>query len=160
MRSIPVPKSWRADRVAEQRYPVRLSGAQLGSPGPDQGYALSVARRFEDRLGLEGDESVEDVMVGCAMLASRRAALFGRAPCTYDLEAAFTCFGALGGAPGELVATRRRLFRSAAHHYEVQREIAEAIPEAVLRRSAAEIRELMAAEGWTSVVASQGANTH
>ena len=61
---IPPPGHWKADRPAD------LKGAQpvgpmLGRPGPDQGYALLLAHRFEDRLVLADGEHAEDVIAGC-----------------------------------------------------------------------------------------------
>jgi len=160
VRALSVPEGWHANRVAEQRYPVRPGGAQLGRPGPDQGYALSLAKRFEERLVLSPDEHKEDVLVGCALLAARRASIFGRGPSIFDLEAALTCWGALGGAPAGLVAQRRKLFRSAAHHYEVQRELVDAVPEAILRLSAKEIADHIASQGFESIIGGEELADH
>ena len=63
----------------------------------------------------------------------RRAARFGRAPVIHDLTLAFTLWGFLGGAPADLVAAREPLFRAASHHYQVQRTIADCVPESTLR---------------------------
>src|SRR6202043_1496510 len=105
------------------------AGQLLGSPGPDQGFALRLARRFEERLQLVEGESVEDAIAGCTAVAMRRCARFGRAPAVYDLEFAFTLWGFLGGAPADLVEARAPLFRSAAHHYQAQRAIADSVSE-------------------------------
>jgi hypothetical protein len=128
-----VPGAWTTSRPSEVRGTHQPSGVSLGSPGPDQGFALKLARRFEDRLILEAGEHGEDVIAGCTAVAMRRAARFGRAPLIHDLTLAFTLWGFLGGAPGDLVAARGPLFRSAAHHYMVQRTIADSVPEHTLR---------------------------
>ena len=60
-------------------------GAGIGTPGPDSGFALRLAHRFEDELELGEGESAHDVLLGVALVASKRAALFGRAPCIYDV---------------------------------------------------------------------------
>ncbi len=128
-----VPSVWTQSRPSELRGTGQPSGARLGTPGPDQGYALKLARRFEDRLVLAEGESAEDAIAGCTAVATRRAALFGRAPVVHDLEHAFTLWGFVGDAPDDLVTARGPLFRSASHHYEAQRTIADAVPAATLR---------------------------
>jgi len=147
---LPVPHSWHQDRPAELLRPDRPTGPRFGTPGPDQGYALKLAHRFEDRLRLAPGESAEDAEAGCVAVALCRAALFGRAPVVYDLEHAFTLWGFLGEAPADLVEHRRPLFSAAAHHYEAKREIADRVPEATLRLTPAQVRESLA--GWRAVL--------
>jgi hypothetical protein len=127
-----VPTVWTQSRPSELRGTSLPQGERFGRPGPDQGFALKLARRFEDRLVLAEGESSEDAMVGCTAVAMRRCARFGRAPSIYDLSFAFTLFGFLGGAPPELVEARSPLFRSAAHHYGAQRAIAASVAEEAL----------------------------
>jgi hypothetical protein len=139
-RRLSVPKAWVAGRPADLHGPKRPAGSRLGTPGPDQGFALRLVRRFEDRLRLVPEESVEDVLRGAALLASKRAGLLGRAPCVYDLDAAFALFGFLVDAPPEgLVAERRRLFASASRDYVAQRELVDAVPEETLALPAAQL---------------------
>ena len=134
------PRPWVQDRPAELRFPVRPGGRTRGAPGPDQGYALRLARRFADRLRLRQGEAEEDAVVGTAMLASRRAALYGRAPTVYDVEAALALWGFLDDDPPQgLLEARRLAFSSAAHEYPVQRAVADRVPEAVLRLPASDI---------------------
>lgn len=128
-----MPQVWTQSRPSELRGTGQPSGTRLGSPGPDQGYALKLARGFIDRLELAAGESPDDAVAGCTVVATRRAAGFGRAPVVYDLTLAFTLFGFLGGAPRDLVAARGPLFRSAAHHYEAQRAIADSVRPDTLR---------------------------
>ena len=47
-----VPSIWTTSRPSELRGTRQPSGTFLGTPGPDQGFALKLARRFEDRLVL------------------------------------------------------------------------------------------------------------
>ena len=116
------PLDWRQGRVAELRGPGPPAGRELGVPGPDQGYALLVAHElFEERLELSAGITAEDALVGCAAVASARAALFGRAPVGKDVELALVLFGFLGERPPDLVAWRTPLFQAAAHHYRQQR---------------------------------------
>ncbi|MHB1547787.1 MAG: hypothetical protein ACYCV5_09700 [Acidimicrobiales bacterium] len=127
-----VPSIWTQSRPSELRGPAWPSGRSFGTPGPDQGFALTLARRFEDRLVLAEGERAEDAIAGAAAVASRRAGHFGRAPSVYDLQFAFTLFGFLGEPPADLVAARQPVFRAAAHHYEVRRAIADLVPSPTL----------------------------
>jgi hypothetical protein len=133
-RGLPLPPAlpWKADRPGDLG-PRQPRGPGLGDPGPDQGYALRLAERFEDRLVLTEGETGHDAVAGCVAVALRRASEFGRAPVVHDLTLAFTIWGFLGAAPLELVAFRRPLFQAASHRYEDQRAIADQVPDEVLR---------------------------
>jgi hypothetical protein len=150
---IPPSRPWTASRPGELpglRQPV---GESFGSPGPDQGYALSLAGQLAaaGRLSLQPGESMDDVVSGGVAVALKRASLFGRAPVVYDLELAFGLFGFLDASPpADLLATRKRLFQAAAHDYWEQREIADLVPEETLRLTPAEVRSRLA--GWRSLV--------
>lgn len=133
------PRSWVGDRPAELRLPLRPGGRRVGTPGPDQGYALRLARRFADRVHLAAGESEEDVLVGVALVASRRSALFGRAPTVHDVEAALALFSFLDeSSPADVLERRRRAFSGAAHDYGVQRDLVDGVSEAALRRGGEE----------------------
>lgn len=147
---LPTPRPWWAQRPADLQGAGQPAGARMGVPGPDQGYALHLAERFEERLQLEPGETHEDAVMGCVAVATRRAALFDRAPVTWDCELAFTLWGFLGGAPDDLLAHRRTLFASAAHHYWSQRAIAAAVREATLRMTPAQVRERLG--DWRELV--------
>jgi hypothetical protein len=136
-----VPGIWTQSRPSELRGTSQPPGRQLGSPGPDQGFALKLARRFEERLVLAEGESAEDAIAGCTAVAMRRCARFGRAPAVYDLAFGFTLWGFLGGAPTELVEARGPLFRSASHHYTAQRAIADSVREEALRLTPEDVAE-------------------
>ena len=111
----------------------------MGTPGPDQGYALTLVTRFEERLVLAKGERFEDAVAGCLGVALRRASLFDRAPVIHDWEVAFAVWGFLGGAPDDLAAYRRPLFRAAAHDYWAQRAVSDRVPDATLRLAPAQI---------------------
>ncbi|HUZ10758.1 MAG TPA: hypothetical protein VMU76_11400 [Acidimicrobiales bacterium] len=130
-----VPGHWLPSRPADLRPPGQPTGRGFGKPGPDQGFALRLARRLEDRLRLSAGESAEDVIVGCALLASRRAGSAGRAPSVHDVKAALALFGFLADAPADLVAERTARFRSVAHEYTAQRRLVDSVPEDALRLS-------------------------
>ena len=138
---LPVPDKWMANRPAETARGFQPVGNRLGSVGPDAGFALRLARRFDDRLELTSTEHKEDAVAGSVGIATKRAALYGRAPMIYDLEHAFTLWGFLGGAPQELVDIRVAAFQGAAHDYWIQRAIVDQVPEATLRLAPGVVRE-------------------
>ena len=105
-RHLHVPGSWTTTRPAELRTPTAPRGRSVGTPGPDAGFALRLARRFAHDLKLAEGETEHDVLVGCALIAARRAALFGRGPSIYDVAAGAGAVGIPGGRPG---GTGRRL---------------------------------------------------
>ena len=69
---IPPAGHWKAERPADLKggQPV---GRMLGRPGPDQGYAFVLARRFDDRLELTETEEKDDAVAGCVGVATRRS---------------------------------------------------------------------------------------
>ncbi len=147
------PEPWVTDRPAEL-HAGQERGPRLGSPGPDQGYALTLAERFRDDLHLRPGEHVDDAIAGCVPVALKRASLFGRAPVIHDLTIAFTMWGFLDEqADDELVALRRPIFEEVAnsHHYAEQRAIADAVPAATLRLSPDEVRSRHATD-WRALL--------
>lgn len=139
-----VPAPWNPDRPAGivGRQPV---GTHLGVPGPDQGYALLLAERLRPRVQVSAGESVDDAIGGCLGIALRRAALFGRAPVIFDLTIALTIWGYLDpNPPVDLVTLRRERFAGVghlAHHYAEARNIAENVPESVLKMTPSAVQE-------------------
>ena len=127
------PDPWAPDRPADYRPGVAPRGRGFGAAGPDQGYALRLVRRLEERLRLAPSESKADVVAGCVAIAMRRAAVFGRAPVLADLEVAFTLAGCLGDPPDDLVAWRHEAMRGLAHDRWAELQIVSALPEHALR---------------------------
>jgi hypothetical protein len=144
-RHLHVPGAWTATRPAELGGPTALAGRSVGTPGPDAGFALRLARRFEHDLRLGEGETEHDALLGVALIAARRAALFGRAPCIYDVQFALTLWGFLAVAPAALQAARRLAFASVAHDYVAQRSLVDGIPEATLRLKPADAQGAAAA---------------
>lgn len=138
-----VPDAWSPDRpgVVDGFQPV---GDRLGSQGPDQGFALTIAHRLASRVRLQPGERLDDAIRGCLGIALRRASLFSRAPVVYDVTIAFTIWGFLDEhPPPELVETRRPLFEGVGnlnHHYTEARIIADMVPESTLRKTPDEVR--------------------
>jgi hypothetical protein len=139
-RHLRLPGPWTASRPAEVVGPVRRRSRAMGTPGPDSGFALRLARRFEHELKLAEGESESDVAFGAALVAAKRAALFGRAPSIYDVRFALNLWGFLDDAPHEVVAPRRDAFSAISHDYVAQRRLVDSIPDEVLRLSPEEAR--------------------
>ena len=124
---IPAPKAWRADRPGD--LPVgQPRGNLLGTPGPNVGYAVSLAERARDRLALAPHEHADDALAVVAEVAMRRAASYGRAPVRDDVDVALTLLGYQGDAPPDFVHWRARAIHGAHHGYEVRRRIVDAVP--------------------------------
>jgi len=71
-----VAPSWTSDRPAEitGRQP---TGERLGYQGPDQGYVLTLASHLRPKVVVTKNERVEDVLLGCTLIALRRASFSG-----------------------------------------------------------------------------------
>ncbi len=136
------PDPWLAVRPGDLVGRGQPAGPGLGVQGPDQGYALALARRLRDELVLTDGEDADDVVAGSLGIALRRAALFGRAPVIDDLRLAFHLFGFLDAdAPTDLIEYRRPRFAEAEspHHYDEVRELALQVPESTLRMTAGDV---------------------
>ena len=131
-----VPDPWTPDRpgMVQGLQPV---GARLGAQGPDQGYALTLARRLVPELQIQSNERMDDAVQGCVGIALRRSSLLGRAPIVHDLRIAFTIWGYFDPSPpADLLAHRVRLFEGVGntnHHYAAGRLLADLVPESTLR---------------------------
>ncbi len=139
---------WSDDRPGALAPATEVTGASVGSPGPNQGFALTLAHRVSKELVLVTGENAHDVEVGAAAIACRRASLFGRAPQIYDVRLALAIFGFLGGAPVELVALRRERFSGVGHSYPALRALVDSIPEATLLASVSDAMDV----DWTVAV--------
>jgi hypothetical protein len=124
------PDSWLPDRPGELVEGGQPRGDRLGHQGPDQGYALKLARQFEGKLTLTPGEHEKDALAGAVAVALKRASLFGRAPVVHDLTVALTVWGFLMEAPKELVELRKGLFEEVwhPHHYTELRRIVDLVP--------------------------------
>jgi len=130
------PGSWLATRPGDL-HGENPDGDRFGHAGPDQGYAIGLAKRLSDRLHLEPGEAVDDVIAGCVGVALKRASLLGRAPVIYDLTAAYTVWGYLNdNPPADLVALRKKAFDEVAlpMHYTERHRIVSAVRDDALRK--------------------------
>lgn len=140
LHKLPPPAAWYPLRPADFRPAPAGHLPGRGAAGPDQGYGLLLADRFTDRLVLAEGERADDVLEGAALLAMRRAAIFGRAPVSADIELALVLFGFLAEAPADRQAARREVFAGVAHDYWRGRELADLVPETTLRLAPADLR--------------------
>ena len=129
---IPAAKAWIPNRPGDLAAG-QPQGTLLGSPGPNVGYALTLANRVRDRINLAPHEHVDDALAVVAEIAMRRAASYGRAPVMTDIEAALALLGYKGEADDEFEAWRVRAIAGAHHEYEARRRIVDAVPLDVLR---------------------------
>jgi hypothetical protein len=138
-----VPESWTNDRPGAIPG-FQPAGERLGYQGPDQGYALKLARRLKSQLHLSGGVSADDAIRGCLNIALRRASLFGRAPVIHDLTVAFTIWGFFDADPPQDLVTRRsELFIGVGniHHYAEGRVVADLIAESTLRLTPQQVKD-------------------
>lgn len=143
------PTPWKADRPGELSGP-QPEGALLGTPGPDQGYALKLAKLLSGEVKLVDGESEADVLAAGAAIGMKRSGLFNRAPILADVRAGLVPWGYFDAdAPNELVQRRREMFEEVhhAHHYIAMREVVDAVPADLLRQSLDDI-EVAYAEDW------------
>jgi hypothetical protein len=130
------PGSWVSVRPGDLHAP-QPRGPMFGNPGPDQGYALVLARHHQSDLHLERGEKADDAVAGCVGIALKRASLFGRAPVIHDVIIAYTLWGFLDEKPkADLVTLRRSAFDEVAVpvHYAERLRLVAAVPDATLRK--------------------------
>ena len=129
---LPAAHSWRADRPGDL-VAGQPTGALLGRPGPNVGYAVTLAARLRDSLQLAPHEHLADALAVIAELAMKRAASFGRAPTLLDVETAAALLGYQGEVDDAFAAWRRDISHGADHDYNIRRALVDAVPDAVLR---------------------------
>jgi hypothetical protein len=134
---LPPATDWRPDRPGDLG-PSQPEGALLGRPGPNVGYAYTLAQRAKDRLRLGPYEHADDVVAVIAEIAGKRAARFGRAPVIGDIDAAIALLGYDGTASEDFVKVRSGLVHEAGHSYRRRRALVDAVPDSLLRSPTAQ----------------------
>ena len=140
---MPPARGWRADRPGDLGA-IQPRGAFLGSPGPNVGYALSLAQRARDRMRFEPGEHADDAISVVAAIAMKRAATFGRGPTVNDVDFALELLGYLGDAPDDVKTWRPDVVRAAAHDYAVRRAVVDTVSTGLLRLPISELPEHLA----------------
>jgi len=129
--ALPPATDWRPDRPGDLG-PDQPEGALFGRPGPNVGYAYTLAQRAKERLRLGPFEHVDDVVAVIAEIAGKRAALFGRAPVIGDVDTSIGLLGYDGTASEDFVQVRSALVHEAAHNYRRRRALVDAVPDSLL----------------------------
>ena len=142
--ALPPASRWTADRPGD------LAGGQpvgelLGAPGPNVGFAYTLAQRSGGDLQISASEHLEDAIVVVAEIAMKRAAGLGRAPVVGDVEVAISLLGYDGSASPDFVARRAHLVHGAAHQYESRRRLVDTVPADLLVRPRAELVDVAGA---------------
>ena len=112
-------RAWSPGRPGELGGPEDAQfGAGFGTVGPDSGYALTLVKARD--LELADGERRSNTDTALAAVASARAALFGRAPTSQDVDLALVLLG-LDPASSEdlrrdMGEARKRWFAAVAHH--------------------------------------------
>jgi hypothetical protein len=141
---------WQADRPGDTTTPQTVDGPLFGSPGPDLGYALTLASRFGPRLRLAPHEHRADAEAVAAEVGMRRSADAGRAPTSDDVEFGFTTLGYLSDAPDDLVSWRRPRARHAAHDYLRRRLLVRSVADDTFALSIDAVRARVSSD-WRSL---------
>src|SRR2546428_5550403 len=99
--AIPAAAGWRAARPGDIDPAVGpgCKGVLFGTPGPDSGYALTLAERFHDRITAVPPETVHDAETISAQVAMRRRGALCPAPGAADPRRPLSLFARLGAAP-------------------------------------------------------------
>jgi len=134
----PPARDWRAVRPGDLGG-TTSTGLLVGRPGPNVGYAYTLAARAVDALRVSPLEYDGDVVAVIAEIAGKRAAHFGRAPVMADIDFAIALLGYDGLVDDDFVALRARLVHDAAHDYIRRRELVDAVPDALLPMRMAEL---------------------
>jgi hypothetical protein len=134
----PPARGWHATRPGDSVAAGEPVGPLRGAPGPNVGYAYTLANRVKDRWKLAPTEYVGDAVAVVAEIAGRRAASFGRAPVIRDIEFAATLLGY--DTVDDFASQRVRLVLDASHDYRRRRAVVDSVPDDVLRAAPNEAR--------------------
>ena len=119
------PELGRPKKPGLQRSPHRVNARNLGTPAPDEGYALTLAHHEIARVNFAHDHDRHDVELGVGLVAAKRASLIGRGPTLGDVRAAMAV---LGLDRIEVVDARAAApFAGLAHSYVAQRRFVDAV---------------------------------
>jgi hypothetical protein len=130
---LPPSRQWVPTRPGDEVSYGQPRGPMFGSPGPNIGYALTLAQRMESQLALAPHEHLADALAVVSELAMKRAALYGRAPVMSDIECAALVLGYLGGAPPEFAKWRSVVVEEAHESYHRRRALCDAVDLDVIR---------------------------
>jgi hypothetical protein len=129
---LPPSRPWKSGRPGD------LDGGQptgtlLGRPGPNVGFAMTLAHRARERMALASHEPAADAVAVVAELAMKRASSYGRGPTTGDVDLAMTILGYQGECEPSFADWRGHAVHGAHHEYGPRRRFVDAVPEEALR---------------------------
>lgn len=124
------PEVGRAKKPGLERSPRGVPGVGQGTPAPGEGYALTIASRECKELVFANAHDLDDVIIGVASVAAKRASLVGRGPTLGDVHVAMDLFGLRTTSPVSRDTTKP--FRGLAHSYPAQRRFVDAVTSAQL----------------------------
>jgi hypothetical protein len=130
--ALPPASDWRPDRPGDLG-PGQPEGALLGSPGPNVGFAYTLAERVKDTFQLAPIEHLHDAQAVVAEIAGKRAASYGRAPVIQDIDRALALLGYDGSADATFAEQRALMVNEAGHSYPRRRAIVDSVPDDLLR---------------------------
>jgi len=125
MMSTATPEIGRTKKAGLQRMAPVHRGAGMGTPAPGEGYALTIASRECAKLTFEHAHDLDDVTIGVAVVAAKRASIVGRGPIVGDAHVAMDLFGLRNSSPISRATTKP--FAGLAHSYAAQRRFADAV---------------------------------
>jgi hypothetical protein len=141
--SMETPEIGRPKKAGLLGAPGAHGGTSRGTPGPDAGFALTLAKKAVHELVLEPELNAHDVEWGVALLSAKRASLVGRAPCETDVTVVLDLFGFRGTDDEGVRSNRVQRFRGLAHSYFVQRAFVDDVNERALRQMPGEVIPLL-----------------
>ncbi len=130
---MPPARPWYSDRPGDEVAYGQPRGRLFGVPGPNIGYALTLAQRIGERLTLAPNERLDDALAVVSELAMKRASSLGRAPVMADLDVGAHLLGYLGGCDPDDAVWRSAAVDGAEHDYNVRRAICDAVDLDTLR---------------------------
>ncbi len=121
------PEIGRATRPGLLRHAPRARG-HYGNPGPNEGYAPTLAARAVGALEVEHAHDREGIALAVALVAAKRASLIGRGPIPGDVERAMDLLGVRSPVTTEVA----RRFRGLSHSYAAQRDLVDSVDDGAL----------------------------
>ena len=128
------PEIGRTPKPGLERSSRAVAGVGQGTPAPGEGYALTIASRECKKLNFAHAHDLDDVIIGVASVAAKRASLIGRGPTLGDVRVAMDLFGLRASSPISRDITTP--FRGLAHSYVAQRRFVDAVTPAQLTAGA------------------------
>ena len=132
--AVPPARPWRAERPGEVGADGPPHGARFGSPAPNAGYALTLAKELSSNWNLGPAEHLEDAETAVADLAMRRAGSFGRGPARPDIDTAVALLGYDRSCSTEFLDRRAAAVHEVAHLYQRCRALVDHVDLALLRQ--------------------------